>query len=262
VALRRVDPELFRLEWAEGAQLNWGDDARAALPDVVIQFERAVSADDDESVLDPLPAVSQVVSVVRALAGGSIHAGPVVLERYDVRELAPRPVPALAARRCGTLPSRIDGTVARSLPGALRRLAADPDGAAARALERYQIAATAPGLSALRAVFDAIVEIYADEHEVGSAGLRIAVVIGASLPERQQIVEAMRSAAVIIRHGASADESIGRTTRVLAAALRATIAAALVGELPLTSLQGYADSIIVGERERRRIGAAALNTSE
>jgi hypothetical protein len=45
---------------------------------------------------------------------------------------------------------------------------------------------------------------------------------------------------------------------VLAAALRATVAAGLVGQLPVTSLQAYADSIVLGERERRQIGIAAM----
>lgn len=258
VTLRQVDPELFRLEWPEGSQLNWGEQSRDGLPVVLLQFERAVAAADDEQVLDPLPAVVQVVSVIRALAGGSVHAGPCVLERFDFQGLAPRPVPAIAARPCGQLPSRIDATVARSLPTALRRLSTDPHGAAARALERYQLAATLPGLGGLRAAFDSLVEIYADEREVGSAALRCAAVLCANLAERRELVDAMRSASLAIREARPIDASTEQVTRLLAACLRATIAAALVGELPLTSLKDYADSVIIGERDRKQLGVAAM----
>lgn len=259
VTIRGVDEQMFRMEWPEAAQLNWGDTAGGALPQTVLQFERAIAPTDDDTVLDPLPAVTNVVAVLRALAGGSVHAGPVVLERLDYGTLAPRPVPSIAARRCGTLPTKIDATVARSLPTALRRLAADPDGAAARGLERWQIAATAPGMSALRAVFDALVEIYAEDREVGAAALRVAIVLGSSLPERQVFRDAMLDAARMIRSGGVPDETTPATTRTLAAALRATVAAALVGDLPITSLRAYADGILMGEHERRPLGVAALH---
>lgn len=258
VRLRQVDAELFRMEWPEAAQANWGDEARDGIPHVLLEFERVVEADDDESALDPLLAINQVVAAIRALAGGSVCAGPLVLERLDYRTLAPRPVLALAARRCGAIPSRIDTTIARSLPQALRRLSSDPEGAVARALERYQYAATAQGLTALRAVFDTVTDIYADERETMSAALRMAAVVGASLAERQQFTTAMRSAALVIRQAGPPDEEVVELTRLLAAGLRATIAAALVGELPLSRLQDYADSILLGERERKQLGVAAM----
>ncbi|MBC7644910.1 MAG: hypothetical protein H7123_07270, partial [Thermoleophilia bacterium] len=223
--------------------------------------ERAVGPDDPDHVLDPLPAIVQVVSVIRALAGGSVHAGPVVLERLDYATMAPRPVPALAARPCGTLTSKIDGTVARSLPTALRRLSSDPNGSAARALERYQFAATAPGLSALRAIVDSIVEIYADERDIDAAALRLATVIGSSLPERRVFLDAMRRSAITIRTAATPTETTAAGTRVLAAGLRATIAAALVGELPLGSLREYADGVLLGETGRKQLGVAAMRPS-
>lgn len=256
--IRTVDPEWFRLEWPEAAQLDWGEQARDGLPTLVLQLERQVEADEDETAIDPLRAIVDVTSAVRALTGGSITAGPVVLERFDWRALAPRPVPAIAARRCGHLPSRIDATVAASLPQAIRRLAAEPDGTLARAVERYQLAATAHGASALRAVFDMLVEIYASEREVGSAALRMAVVLGAGLPERRAFLDAMQHAATAIRAAEPAGPETIQATRVLASALRATIAAGLVGDLPVTSLQAYADSIIVGERERTQLGVAAM----
>lgn len=258
VWLRTIDPEMFRMEWPEAAQLNWGDEAREGLPAAILQFERVVLPNDNEAALDPLLAINQTIAAIRALAGGSICAGPVVWERLDFRALAPRPVLAVAARRCGSLPSKIDATIAKSLPGALRRLSTDPDGPASQALERYQYAATSQGLSALRAIFDALIDIYADDREVMAAGLRIAVVVGASLPERQQFAAAMRHASVLIRAAQPADADVSETTRLLAAALRATIASALVGDLPLNQLQSYADSILLGERERRRLGAAAM----
>ncbi len=256
VTLRSVEPDLFRMEWPEAAQLNWGDASRNGLPTVLLQFERSVSPDDDHNVLDPLPAVTQVVSVIRALAGGSVHAGPLVLERLDFNALAPRPVPAIAARRCGTLPSKIDGSVARNIPIALRRIAADPEGAAARALERWQLAATAPGLSALRMIFDTLVDIYAAEREVGSAALRIAAVVGVSLPERQAIVQAMRDAAAAIAASRLPDEELAATTRTLASALRATVAAALTAQIPITGMQAYADRILIGEEQRTPLGVS------
>lgn len=258
VSIRQVDPAMFRMEWPEAAQLNWGERGHEGLPTVVLQFERAVGPDDDEYATDPLAAIVQVVSAIRALAGGSVCAGPVVLERLDYAALAPRPVPAVAARPCGLLPSKIDGTVARNLPVALRRLSGDPDGAVARALERYQFAATSVGLGALRAVFDTLVDIYADERETMSAALRLAVVAGSTLAERQEFVAAMREAAQMIRDARPPDEQTSQVTRLLAAALRATIAAALVGELPINRLQSYADSVLLGERERKSLGIASL----
>lgn len=261
VTIRQVDPELFRMEWPEAAQMNWGERSREGLPGVLLQFERAVTAEDDEHATDPLSAVVQVVAALRALAGGSVCAGPVVLERLDYATLAPRPVPAMAARPCGSMPTRVDGTVAKHLPVALRRLSADPDGPVGRALERYQMAATSVGLGALRAVYDTLVEIYADERETMSAALRLAVVAGSSLAERQQFVRAMQDAAAAIRAARPADEHVANVTRVLAAALRATIAAALVGELPINRLQSYADSVLLGERERKRLGVASLGST-
>lgn len=258
VTIRPVDPDWFRLEWPEAAQLDWGDGSRDGLPSVMLQLERQVGPDEDETAIDPLRAIVDVVSAIRALAGGSVTAGPLVLERFDWRALAPRPVPAIAARRCGPLPSRIDATVAASLPAAIRRLAAEPDGTLMRALERYQLAATAQGLAALRSVFDMLVEVYASEREVGSAGLRMAAVLGASLPERRALVEAMQHAAVLIRAARPVGADAAQTTRTLAAALRATVAAGLVGELPVTSLQAYADSILIGERERIQLGVATM----
>lgn len=258
VTLRAVDPEWFRMEWPEAAQLDWGDGSRDGLPAVVLQLERQVGADEDETAIDPLRAIVDVVSAVRALAGGSIAAGPLVLERFDWRALAPRPVPAIAARRCGSLPSRIDATVASALPTAVRRLASDPDGTLARALERYQFAATAHGMSAMRNLFDMLVDIYATEREVGSAALRMSVVLGGSLPERRAFIDAMQHAARVIRDGNPPSADTVHTTRILAGALRATIAAGLVGELPVTSLEAYADSIVIGERERKQLGIAAM----
>src|SRR5690606_29387053 len=157
-------------------------------------------------------------SAIRALAGGSVTAGPLIVERFDWRALAPRPVPAVSARRCGPLPSRIDATVAQHLPTAVRRLSTDPDGTLARAVERYQFAATARGMSALRAVFDMLIEIYALEREVGSAALRRAVVLGESLPERRMYVDAMHQASECIRSAGGSDVDINRVTRTLAAA--------------------------------------------
>lgn len=258
VTIRSVDPDWFRLEWPEAAQLDWGNGTTDGLPTAVLQFERQVGPHDDEHALDPLGSIVHVVSAIRALAGGSVTAGPLVVERFDWRALAPRPVPAVVGRRCGQLPSRIDATVARHLPGAVRRLSSDPDGLLARALERYQFAATASGMAALRGVFDMLVDIYANEREVGSAALRMATVIGASLPERRAFVDAMHHANDVIRSGAPADAEIVQTLRLLAAALRATIAAGLVGELPVTSLARYADDILIGERERRQLGIAAM----
>lgn len=246
------------MEWPEAAQLDWGEGAREGLPEVVLQLEREVGPLEDETAIDPLRPIVDVVSAIRALAGGSITAGPLVVERFDWRALAPRPVPALAARRCGRVPSRIDTTIAAHLPTAVRRLSADPDGTVARALERYQYAATAHGMTALRAVFDMLVEIYATEREVGSAALRMAVVLGAGLPERRGFVDAMHQAAQAIRAAAPPDAETAQLTRTLAGALRATIAAGLVGELPVTSLAAYADSIVLGERERRQLGVAAM----
>lgn len=258
VTLRHVDPEWFRMEWPEAAQLDWGTQSQGGLPTAVLQLERQVGADEDESAIDPLRAIVDVTTAIRALAGGSVNAGPIVLERFDWRALAPRPVPAIAARRCGQLPSRIDGTVATHLPTAVRRLASDPDGTLARAAERYQLAASAQGMSSLRAVFDMLLEIYADQREVGSAALRIAVVLGGSLPERRAYVDAMHQAARAIGSGQPASSELVHVTRLLAAALRATVAAGLVGELPVTSLAAYADSIVVGERERKQLGIAAM----
>lgn len=259
VTLRAVNPEWFRMEWPEAAQLDWGEGSHEGLPTVVLQFERQVGADDDEHAIDPLRGIVDVTSAIRALAGGSVTAGPLVVERFDWKAMAPRPVPAIAARRCGHLPSRIDGTVATHLPTALRRLSADPDGTLARALERYQFAATAHGMSALRAVFDMLVEIYASEREVGSAALRLAVVLGADLSDRRSFIDAMHHAAAVIHKGDPPGPDTVRTTRVLAAALRATVAAGLVGELPVTSLQTYADGVLIGERERKQLGVAAMH---
>jgi hypothetical protein len=256
--IRHVDPEWFRLEWPEAAQLDWGEQAREGLPTVVLQLERQVEADEDETAIDPLRAIVDVCAAVRALTGGSITAGPLVLERFDWRALAPRPVPAIAARRCGHLPSKVDATVAASLPTAVRRLSAEPDSTLARALERYQLAASAHGMAALRAIFDMLVEIYASEREVGSAALRMAAVLGAGIPDRRAFVDAMHLAARAIRAGDGPSSETVHATRVLAAALRATIAAGLVGELPVTSLQAYADSVLIGERERRQLGVAAM----
>lgn len=256
--IRTVDPEWFRMEWPEAAQLDWGEQARDGLPTIVLQLERQVESDDDETAIDPLRAIVDVTGAIRALTGGSITAGPMVLERFDWRALAPRPVPAIAARRCGHLPSKIDATVAGSLPTAVRRLSAEPDGTLARSIERYQLAATGHGMSALRAIFDMLVEIYASEREVGSAALRMAIVLGAGIPERRAFVEAMQHASRAIVTGEPAGTDTVRVTRLLAAALRATIAAGLVGELPVTSLQAYADSILIGERERVQLGVAAM----
>ncbi len=254
VTVRAVDPEWFRMEWPEAAQLDWGDGSRDGLPTVILQLERQVEAEEDESAIDPLRAIVDVTSAVRALAGGSITAGPLVLERFDWRALAPKPVPAIAARRCGHLPSKVDATVASHLPTAVRRLAADPDGTLARAVERYQFAATAHGLAAMRALFDMLVEIYASEREVGSAALRMAIVLGADLPQRRAYVDAMHAASDAIRTATPPNADAVHVTRLLASALRTTIAAGLVGELPITSLQAYADSIVLGERERRQLG--------
>ena len=259
VTLRAVSPDWFRMEWPEAAQLDWGEGARDGLPTVVLQFERQIGPDDDERAIDPLRAIVDVTSAIRALAGGSVTAGPLVVERFDWKALAPRPVPAIAARRCGHLPSRIDGTVAAHLPTALRRLSSDPDGTLARAVERYQLAASAHGLAALRAVFDMLVEIYAGEREVGSAALRMAVVLGANLPERRTFVDAMHDAARLIQAGDPPGPESVHVMRVLAAGLRATVAAGLVGELPVTSLQAYADGIVLGERERKQLGVAAMS---
>lgn len=259
VTLRAVDPDWFRLEWPEAAQLDWGDGSRDGLPTVVLQLERQVEADEDETAIDPLRAIVDVVSAVRALAGGSITAGPLVLERFDWRALAPRPVPAIAARRCGQMPSKIDATVAANLPTAVRRLSAEPDSTTARALERYQFAATAHGVGALRAVFEMLVEIYASEREIGSAALRMAVVLGGALPERRAYFDAMHHAASVIREGTRPGPETVRTTRLLASALRATVAAGLVGELPVTSLQAYGDSILLGERARKQLGIASMS---
>lgn len=258
VTIRSVDPASFRLEWPEAAQLDWGEFAKDGLPAIVLQLERQVEADEDETSIDPLRAIVDVCATIRALAGGSVTAGPLVLERFDWRALAPRPVPAIAARRCGILPSRIDATVAQSLPIAIRRLSAEPDGLLARAVERYQLAATAHGMSALRAVFDMLVEIYAAERETGSAALRMSAVLAAGIPERRSFIDAMLSAAALIRSGAAPSSETTQITRMLAAALRATIAAGLVGDLPIANLQPYADSIIIGERERRQLGVAAM----
>lgn len=259
VTMRAVDPEWFRLEWPEAAQLDWGDQAQNGLPTTVLQLERQVSGDEDEHAIDPLRAIVDVTSAVRALAGGSITAGPLVLERFDWRALAPKPVPAVAARRCGSIPSRIDATVAAALPTALRRLSNDPDGTLARAVERYQFAATAHGMSALRSVFDMLVEIYASEREVGSAALRMAVVLAGSLPERRSFVDAMHHAALVIREAKPPTADTVATTRILAGALRATVASGLTGELPVTSLQAYADAVLIGERERTQLGVAAMS---
>jgi hypothetical protein len=256
--LRKVDPEWFRMEWPEAAQLDWGNGSQDGLPTVVLQLERQVDADDDETAIDPLRAIVDVTSAIRALTGGSVTAGPLVLERFDWRALAPKPVPAIAARRCGHLPSRVDATVAAHLPQAVRRLSAEPDGTLARAVERYQFAATAHGLAAMRAIFDMLVEIYASEREVGSAALRLAIVLGSGLPERRAYVDAMHAAAEVIRKGTPPSPESVHVTRLLASALRATIAAGLVGELPVTSLQAYADSVLLGERERKQLGVAAM----
>lgn len=245
-------------QWPEAAQLDWGEGARDGLPTVVLQLERQVGADDDASTIDPLRAIVDVTSAIRALAGGSVTAGPLVVERFDWRAMAPRPVPAIAARRCGKLPSRVDATIAAHLPTALRRLSADPDGTLARAVERYQFAATAHGMSALRAVFDTLVEIYATEREVGSAALRMAVVLGSAIPERRAYVDAMHHAARVIQAAEPPDPDTVRTTRLLASALRATVAAGLVGELPVTSLRAYADSLVLGECERTQLGVASM----
>lgn len=262
VTIRSVDPEWFRMEWPEAAQLDWGTSAIDGLPTVVLQLERQVEADEDETAIDPLRAIVDVTSAIRALTGGSVAAGPLVLERFDWRALAPRPVPAIAARRCGPLPSRIDATVAAHLPTAVRRLAAEPDGTLARAVERYQLAATAYGLGALRATFDMLVEIYASEREVGSAALRMAIVLGTSLPDRRMFVDAMHHAARVIREATPPGPETVQTTRTLSAALRATVAAGLIGELPVTSLQAYADSILLGERERRQLGIATMHSDD
>ncbi len=259
VALRQVDQELFRSEWPEAAQLNWGSDARNGLPGAVIQFERAVSDTDGIAALDPRDAIVQVVAAIRALAGGTVHAGPFILERFDFSSLAPRPVPAIAGRRIGEMPSKIDGTVASALPIAVRRLSSDPNGSVARALERYQLAMTLPGIAALRALVDAIVDVYSREREAGLAGLRLAAVVGGSLPERHEFVNAMQEALRLIAADTPPDGNrVIQLTATLSLALRATIAAALVGELPITALAGYADAILLGDRERKRLGVSAM----
>jgi hypothetical protein len=258
VTIRHVDPDWFRMEWPEAAQLDWGMTAQDGLPQVVLQLERQVSADEDETAIDPLRAIVDVVTAIRILAGGSVTAGPLVLERFDWRALAPRPVPAIAARRAGQLPSKIDGTVASHLPTAVRRLAGDPDGTLARAAERYQLAASAQGMSSLRAVFDMLVEIYADQREVGSAALRLAIVLGGSLPERRAYLDAMQTADRTIGAGKPMANDVVHVTRLLAGALRATVAAGMVGDLPVTSLAAHADSILIGERERKQLGIAAM----
>ncbi|MCW2925546.1 MAG: hypothetical protein JWM98_2950, partial [Thermoleophilia bacterium] len=61
------------------------------------------------------------------------------------------------------------------------------------------------------------------------------------------------------RDGTPPGPETTRTTRLLASALRATIAAGLVGELPVTSLQAYGDSLVLGERERKQLGVAAMS---
>jgi hypothetical protein len=137
-------------------------------------------------------------------------------------------------------------------------LSAVPDGTLARAVARYQVAATAHGLSALRALFDMLIEIYASEREVGSAALRMAIVLGSGLPERRAYVDAMHAAANVIRDATPPSPETVQVTRLLASALRATIAAGLIGELPVTSLQAYADSVLLGERERKQLGVAAM----
>jgi hypothetical protein len=116
-------------------------------------------------------------------------------------------------------------------------------------------------LAGLRAVYDSILEIYALGHEPDAAGLRLAVVVGASLPERREFVAAMQQAGRVIRDAGPLDDELTRITRVLAAALRATIAAALIGELPLGALREYADGILIGERERKQLGVAAMKPS-
>lgn len=259
VRIVQVDPELMRMEWPEAAQLNWGAQSPDGQPMVMLEFERAVGADDESAVLDPLPAVSQVVSAIRALAGGGVYAGPFILERLDYRTLAPRPVPAQAASRCGQLPSKVDGSVASHLPQAVRRLSSDPDGTLARILDRYQYAASTGGMPALRAIVDSIVEVFANGNEPGLAALRMAGVVGAAAPERREIIDAMTRARTIIAVGTGPREEMQQLTRLLAAGLRATIAAALVGSLPITSLQEYADGVMLGDRERIALGATALH---
>lgn len=261
VRIVQVDPELMRMEWPEASQLNWGEGARDGLPSVMLEFERAIKADDESAVLDPLPAVTQVVAAIRALAGGGVHAGPFVLERLDYRTLAPRPVPALSASPCGQLPSKIDGTVAKHLGQALRRLSADPDGSLARALDRYQYAASTGGMPALRAIVDSVIEVYADGNEPGLAALRMAGVVGSAAPERREIITGASRARELILAGTGPSDEIAALTRLLAAGLRATIAAALVGSIPITSLQEYADGVMLGDRVRIPLGATALHNS-
>jgi hypothetical protein len=82
----------------------------------------------------------------------------------------------------------------------------------------------------------------------------MAVVLGADLPQRRAYVDAMAAAADAIRTATPPGADAVHVTRMLASALRTTIAAGLVGELPITSLQAYADSIVLGERERRQLG--------
>ena len=112
--------------------------------------------------------------------------------------------------------------------------------------------------AAMRALFDMLVEIYASEREVGSAALRMAIVLGGALPERRAYVDAMHEAAKVIREGTPPSPTTVHVTRLLASALRATVAAGLIGELPVTSLQAYADAVLLGERERKQLGVAAM----
>ena len=130
-----------------------------------------------------------------------------------VRFIQPSATSRVLNRITSSTPSKIDGTVASHLPQAIKRLSSDPDGTLARAVERYQFAATAHGLAAMRALFDMLVEIYASEREVGSAALRMAIVLGGALPERRAYVDAMHEAAKVIREGTPPSPTTVHVTR-------------------------------------------------